>query len=795
MANITLNKYANLPGQLMNFKDGGYALRTNTYSSSTDSMLILGTSIDGPLMDPVAIDIETIEKVFGKDRNANGILNGSTIVPAVKQAWDSGCRDIRVMRITGTQAYQILRCNSTTATDSIKVEEQLGTLKGNDSTTIQLAHTTIVPSSTVVVKVGGIELLPSYYTVDYVNGQITINADATNAGSNVSVIYDYQDILPTTGNFTETLTLAGTTNLTINLSHVPYGTTLVLKENVSGSIIPTADYTITDKTVKVTGYSTGTPAAGDKIDVEYKYSDGMLSSNETYQIDTVSHNINPYVLLSSKQSVALTDTPEKDSLHLYIGGIEKGNLQWSYVAATNTVEFDKTIGDKGETIIVDYLKKTSSSITKGLTIESTYAGAEYNQSTVKVETKDSVKVITITKPDAKKSQIKESPLVFSSADYQTFQQFIDALQENSINGGCFKATTDYPDANLMDLLDTIVSGGTTSLPIPFIGGSDGVNVSKQEMFNALSGIRDVNNSTLIEMGAYQLLEDYSTDWVVPVGVYADDVLSGRYDNFAYELALFCAVLSYRTKTTLGAIAMKPNKDTTLRGIQAYYNYLLSYNNTYVMRDYDGTPIMDEDNNYIDLGKYISVVAGPEPYYKDTIANYYGNPAISYLGLNTTLLPQSSPTNKVLNNAINLKYKFSNTQLDKITGARLVTFKLKEDRNGRSSVYCVDGVSAALPNTDYTRLTTPKVLRSVSDEIREVCDPYIGEPNTVEQRNAMASAISKRLGILKDKGVIESFGFNIIVTQLDQLLGQAKIELSIKVPQELRKITTVVSLTV
>lgn len=791
MASITLNKYPNLPGQLINFKDGGYAYRSNSNTSNTESMLILGTSIDGPVMEPVAIDIETIEKVFGKDVNDKGVANGSTIVPAVKQAWDAGCRDIRVMRVTGTTAYQELKCTASVSTESVKKEDPLGVLEGNDLTEITLAHSTLIPTSLVSVKVGGIQLVPSNFTVDYVNAKVTINADASNAGANAAITYDYDDVQPATGTFDETLTLAGTTALTVSLAHVPYGATLVLKANSDGSIIPTTDYTIAGRIVTYTG---ATLVAGDKIDASYRYSAGTLTTTETYQIDATTGNIVPYILASSLQTVSLTEAPESGSIHVYIGGIEKPSSQWTYNSANNTIEFDKTIGDMNDTIIVDYLKSTSTTITKALRIESAYAGDVYNQATVKVESVNGAKVITITKPDSKKSQLKEVALTYSSSSYQTFQQFIDAVAADSRNGGLFIAKSDYPEANLNDLIDT-TNGSTTAIPLPFVGGSDGVNATKQQMFQALSGLRDVATNELLDLGAYQLLEDYTCDWIVPTGVYADDVLAGRYDNFAYELALFCAVLSYRTKTTLGAISMKPNKDTSLRGIQNHYNYLLTYDNTYVMKDYDGTPIMDEDGNYIDLGKYISVVAGPEPYYKDVRSNYYGNPAVSYIALNSVLLPESSPTNKKLSNAVGLRYKFSNTQLDKLTLARFVTFKQKEDKNKRTAIHCVDGVSAALPGSDYTRITTPKVLRSVADEMRDVCEPYIGESNTIEQRNAMASAISKRLGILKEKGRIVDFSFQIIVTTLDQLLGQAKIELSIKAPQELRKITTIVALTV
>jgi hypothetical protein len=241
--------------------------------------------------------------------------------------------------------------------------------------------------------------------------------------------------------------------------------------------------------------------------------------------------------------------------------------------------------------------------------------------------------------------------------------------------------------------------------------------------------------------------------------------------------------------------MKPNKNTSILGVKTYADRLATHDNTYIMRDYNGKPLTDAEGNYIDLGKYISVVGGPDPIVTDrAIGPYNGNPAVLYAAMNTVIPANSSPTNKRLPGCRGLRFRFSNPQLNDITNNRIVTFKVKTDRSGTvSDVYVVDGITAAMKGSAYQRITTPKTLKEVVDNIREVADPYIGESNTVEQKNALASAISKRLGILKERGFIQDYSFQIVANALDQLLGQAKIELTIVPPQELRKITTVVSL--
>ncbi|MNV95358.1 hypothetical protein D3C71_1902400 [compost metagenome] len=79
-------------------------------------------------------------------------------------------------------------------------------------------------------------------------------------------------------------------------------------------------------------------------------------------------------------------------------------------------------------------------------------------------------------------------------------------------------------------------------------------------------------------------------------------------------------------------------------------------------------------------------------------------------------------------------------------------------------------------------------------IKRVSDPYIGEPNDVANRNALASAISKEFDKMVEAKQLLGADFQIIATAQMELLGEAQIELSLQAPNELRNITTVVGLT-
>jgi hypothetical protein len=248
--------------------------------------------------------------------------------------------------------------------------------------------------------------------------------------------------------------------------------------------------------------------------------------------------------------------------------------------------------------------------------------------------------------------------------------------------------------------------------------------------------------------------------------------------------------------THGFIDVKPNSNTTLVGIQKYVAKLLEYNNIHYMKDAEGNDIVDKDGNKMDLGWYTSVVVGPEPVViSDTLGTYYGSPAIAYAALNAGLKPESAPTNKALPGVKGMKYKFSNKQMNELVGNRMVVFKLKNEgtATASSTPFVVDGCTAGAPGSDYARLATVKVVTDVVDQVREVADPFLGEPNTVEQRNALSALISKRLSYLMEQGEILHYEFEISATIQQVVLGECSIALTLVAPQELRKITTVVAL--
>ena len=78
-------------------------------------------------------------------------------------------------------------------------------------------------------------------------------------------------------------------------------------------------------------------------------------------------------------------------------------------------------------------------------------------------------------------------------------------------------------------------------------------------------------------------------------------------------------------------------------------------------------------------------------------------------------------------------------------------------------------------------------------IRQIADPYIGEPNGMPQRNALNAAIRGGLEGMKAVGAIADYRFTITSTPRQSILGQSMIHLELVPAFEMRKISVDVSL--
>ena len=791
------NLYSNLPGHLVEFKDGGLQLTVDQSDvTNSKSLLILGTAFDGPVNEPVKIDATTVSQLFGSEVNENGYANGATLTKYAKQAFKNGFQDVRCMRVTGSLAYVDISKTSEII-EHIEYATAGGEVEGCTAFVHTLGNKPIVGD--VIVKTLAGDAV-SGVTRNKEEGTLSFIQNAISKNSTVEVTYDYKAISP----IHNENAAAGDG---VDFKPITLGSTdpiFVTDKNGSGQYIVDTAGTIptTDGVVVKFGGTTLNPATDYTVD-ETAHTVTILAGNSANvtESDSVDIEYYTYVLThidsatvtapgDTDQVITLDHEPKDGVIELLVNGVAVDASQYTVSGADVTL----TAGNFNvkDRFTIGYNYVIEEEITEGITLRSIYGGSVYKEASIKIEpftTDEGVAGCNFifTKPASKLYSTADKPFVISSIDCPTVGMLKLALENYALNN-VFEIITDNEDmttANFPAFESKLVNGG-----------DDGVVVTNNQLYEALSGKRNADGY-LIEQGAYQILENYHVDYIYPAGVYADAQQTvNKNSSFHHELALLCAVLTYRTKMTHGFIDVKPNSNTTLVGIQKYVDKLLTYDNDHYMKDSDGNEIVDTEGNKMDIGWYTSIVVGPEPVMvSDTLGTWYGSPAIAYAALNASLKPESAPTNKALPGVKGMKYKFSNKQMNELVGNRMVVFKLKGEgtTTASSTPYVVDGCTAGNANCDYRRIATVKVVTDVVDQIREVSDPFLGEPNTVEQRNALSALISKRLTYLLNQGEIQYYAFEINATVQQVLLGECTISLTLVVPQELKKITTVVAL--
>jgi hypothetical protein len=787
------NLYPNLPGHLVEFKDGGLQLTTKAEVASGKSILILGTAFDGPINEPVQIDATTVSQLFGPEVDKNGYPNGATLTKYAKQAFKNGFTDVRCMRVTGSQAYVEISKNVSETSETVNAAPVTGTIQGNAAAIMQLTHTPIIGDSLKITTGpdgSGTTVVAGGYTED--DGTFEIAEGVISKNSPIYASYQYKDVRETPE---EDVIVANDLDVMTSLTTVLYdaekGEGIYVNEYDNNKFPATKGFkaTLEDGTVLVEGtdYTINGAALKWLAGGAIKEGDAITTEYYVYTTTAASDTLS---LADEDQVIELPKKPIAGSVVLTVNGT-------AVDAAKYAVADEKIILTAGnfainDTFSIAYNYEEKTVISQGVIVRSIYGGSAYKDAKIAITeiANDAGEVgrkFTFTKPDSKKYSNADVPFYFTSFECPTIGALKQALANYALNN-VFEIICDDEETSTADF--PVFSGALAK------GGDDGVVVTNNQMFEALSGKRD-KDGYLAEQGAYQILENYNVDYIYPAGIYADSKQTvNPNSSFHYELALLCAVLTYRTKMTHGFIDVKPNSNTTLVGIQKHVEALLKYDNIHYMKDAEGNDIVDANGNKMDLGWYTSVVVGPEPVMiSDTLGTYYGSPAIAYAALNGNLKPQSAPTNKALPGVKGMKYKLSNKQMNELVGNRMVVFKLKnEGTTAASSIpYVVDGCTSGAPGSDYARLATVKVVTDVVDQIREVADPFLGEPNTVEQRNALSALISKRLGYLMEQGEILHYEFEISATIQQVVLGECSIALTLVAPQELRKITTVVAL--
>ena len=231
-------------------------------------------------------------------------------------------------------------------------------------------------------------------------------------------------------------------------------------------------------------------------------------------------------------------------------------------------------------------------------------------------------------------------------------------------------------------------------------------------------------------------------------------------SFAAQLAGFCDIVTATNTQVIGVMALAPAQDSNLQTIK---NYI----------DTQGLQYYSES---------LQVVGGTELIFNLGGAVYQGTWQGAYAGFISLLPSSSSPTAKVIPGALLPAYRLSSPQILSLVNKHIVVPRV---RNGRITV--AEAITTAADTSDFVRLTTLRITHDVVNLVRDIAEPYIGEPNTLPRRSALDTQINSGLQKMVVRGALNDFRFHIKSTIADQIDGNMRINLDIVPVFETRRI--------
>jgi len=394
------------------------------------------------------------------------------------------------------------------------------------------------------------------------------------------------------------------------------------------------------------------------------------------------------------------------------------------------------------------------------------------------------------------------------------------------------------DVNNFDLVSGAPSEITRAVEEASNGGADNIEVVVTSNTPAISAALryDALDAT------YDLLLHTQMDIVCPAGIFLDTDTLDVAKNFGYQLADFAFHSTVNNNTVVGVIGTAPilGNETgipSLAQLSAHVTALAAFDTSGIQgRDitiYDGvtdaggdgvpdnyafigtddraipvgTPpasagnvLHDDRGNFIDIGAYINVFAGDYIFANETarrlyptLGYYRGTAGPTYAGLIAGLPSWRGTTNLVLPSARPAR-NYSLSQANTLIGAR---YACAMDKPGGFKV--VKGVTGAYRINDYYRsdftlLSTVKIVHSAINIVRQVCEPFIGLPLNEVNANSMDAAIDSGLAILQDTGALNGYDFSLTSSPAARVLGNLTVDIKLDVAIEINQVTVKVALT-
>lgn len=190
----------------------------------------------------------------------------------------------------------------------------------------------------------------------------------------------------------------------------------------------------------------------------------------------------------------------------------------------------------------------------------------------------------------------------------------------------------------------------------------------------------------------------------------------------------------------------------------------------------------------EIGRHVVVIAAelkPVNYNSDW---GYSNGATTFAAAISRMSSFTSPVNKTAYNVAALRYNPTRTQQLGLSNLGVNFVAL----NFNKIPVFVEGLTMAAATSDYTRISTMRIVTEAALLVRQVCTKFVGEASTLQTRNSMETAITSALRGMQQVGALLDSDFTVSYWPAE---NKAFVDLVLTPAFELKNIEVQVAVTI
>jgi hypothetical protein len=326
----------------------------------------------------------------------------------------------------------------------------------------------------------------------------------------------------------------------------------------------------------------------------------------------------------------------------------------------------------------------------------------------------------------------------------------------------------------------VVRAGTSVQAADVLDTTGGVSIFN-DMFIAAEA---ANPDIIIPWGRGGHPYDWDLDGATPnsatvdtnFGFYADDTTTVL-NSMMYKIANAVKTINENSHPCYAIMGVKPYSGTTEVMTPSQVTTHLALSNL---------PSNSSDSALKEVARHITVVVTELKTSGYPESWGYANGASAMASALSRMASYVSPVNKVVFNVAKLRYNASRTVLNDLSTKSVNSIILNFNRAPIFS----DGLTYANQTSDFTRLSTLKIVNEVTLLVRQVCQKFVGEASTIQTRNSMETAITSALRGMMQLGALLDGDFTVTYVPAE---NKALVDLVVTPAFELKSIEVQVSI--